>query len=191
MSLAISICLGRASLFHLVSMTATAPGIRTLAQWLAGPAEATTARQRASAVETLAPLRDQRLRFYTLARQISETAGDPDHFVQWATGKPWLAERRWLVVWSTISAVISILLVIGVLLGGLGIVPAAVFRFSLIAIGILIAINMGLTAAMLGPAHAIFSIAMSNRRAVNDYQEIFSAASWLPSGRDGRFDPVS
>ena len=40
--------LGRASLFHLVSMAATAPGIRTLAQWLAGPADQTTARQRAS-----------------------------------------------------------------------------------------------------------------------------------------------
>ena len=174
--------LGRASLFHLVSMTATAPGIRTLAQWLAGPAEAATARQRASAVETLAPLRDQRLRFYTLARQISETSGDPDQFVQWAIGKPWLAERRWLVIWSTISAVIASALVLGLIAGGFALVPADVFRFSLIAIGILIAINMGLTATMLGPAHAIFSIAMSNRRAVNDYEEIFSAASWLPSG---------
>ena len=31
--------LGNASLFHLVSMAATTPGIRTLANWLAGPAE--------------------------------------------------------------------------------------------------------------------------------------------------------
>ncbi len=177
--------LGRASLFHLVSMAATAPGIRTLAQWLAGPADQTTARQRAVAVETLAPLRDQRLRFYTLARQISETSGDPDRFVQWATGEPWLATRRWLVVWSTISAVTAVGLVLAMIAAVIGIAPSVVFRFGLIGIGVLIAVNMGLTALMLGPAHAIFSVAMSNRRAVSDYQEMFSAASWLPSGVDG------
>ncbi|NND96705.1 MAG: DNA mismatch repair protein, partial [Pirellulaceae bacterium] len=35
--------LGHTSLFHFVSMTATAPGIRTLASWLAGTADAGTA----------------------------------------------------------------------------------------------------------------------------------------------------
>ncbi len=173
--------LGRASLYHLVSMAATAPGIRTLAQWLAGPAEATIARSRGEAVEQLAPLRDQRLRFYTLARQIGESAGDPDHFVQWAAGKPWLAERRWLVLWSKLSVVLAVVFVLALVAAGIGVAPRGLIRFSLMAIGLLIAVNVVLTAVMLGPAHAIFSIAMSNRRAVDDYEEIFSAASWLPS----------
>jgi DNA mismatch repair ATPase MutS len=55
----------------------------------------------------------------------------------------------------------------------------------MIGLGALVAINMCLTALMLGPAHAIFSIAMSNRRSVSDYQEIFSAASWLPVPTEG------
>ncbi len=37
---------------------------------------------------------------------------------------------------------------------------------------------------MLGPAHAIFSIAMANRRAVNNYEEIFSSANWLPEPKE-------
>lgn len=172
--------LGRASLFHLVSMAATDPGIRTLAQWLAGPAEAVTAKQRARAVDALSPLREERLRFYTLARQVGESSGDPDHFVQWATGKPWLAERKWLVTWSTVSAVIAGLLVAAIVGGIIGIVPQAMFRFALIAIGVLVALNLTITSLMLGPAHAVFAIAMSNRRAVNDYQEIFAAARWIP-----------
>ena len=56
--------LGGASLFHLVSMAATAPGIRTLATWLAGPADAHIAMARWEAVEALAPLRQQRLRLH-------------------------------------------------------------------------------------------------------------------------------
>jgi predicted ATPase len=172
--------LGPASLFHLVSMTATTPGIRTLADWLAGPAEAQVASERAAAVEALAPLQDERLRFYTLARQVGESTGDPDHFVEWATGEPWLAKRKWLVVWSNGSSVIACVLLAALIVSALGLLPAELFRFSLIAIAALVFINIGLTAAMLGPAHAIFAIAMANRRAVSDYKEIFSAADWLP-----------
>ncbi len=172
--------LGRASLFHLVSMAATAPGIRTLANWLAGPADASVASQRATAVDALAPLRDERLRFYTLARQVAESTGDPEHFVRWATGQPWLSQRRWLVTWATVSTLISSVLVIALVCSGLGWLPAFWFRFSLIGLAALIGINLLLTAAMLGPAHAIFAVAMASRRSVSDYEEIFSAASWLP-----------
>jgi hypothetical protein len=176
--------LGRASLFHLVSMAATRPGIRTLAHWLAGPAEASIATERAAAVDALAPLRDERLRFYTLARQVGESTGDPDHFVDWATGQPWLAKRLWLVTWATLSSLIACVLIAVLFISGFGLLPGDAFRMAMIGIAALIAINLTLTAAMLGPAHAIFSIAMANRRAVNDYEEIFSAASWLPEPAD-------
>ncbi|MDG2220916.1 MAG: MutS family DNA mismatch repair protein [Rubripirellula sp.] len=172
--------LGRASLFHLVSMAATRPGIRTLAHWLAGPADAPIAKERSSAVETLAPMREQRLRFYTLARQVGDSTGDPEHFVEWATGEPWLNRRRWLITWSHLSSILCVVAFLGLALGLLGVLPTAGTRASLIVLGVLIATNLGITAAMLGPAHAIFAIAMSNRQAVNHYQEIFASANWLP-----------
>ncbi|MDA7864553.1 MutS family DNA mismatch repair protein [bacterium] len=173
--------LGNASLFHLVSMAATTPGLRTLANWLAGPAEENDAKQRWIAVNALAPLRDERLRFYTLARQVADSSGDPENFIQWATGPAWLAKRNWLVLWSNASAALAGIFLLLTVVSGFGLLTAQVFIGSLIAMGCLIAINMGLTTLMLGPAHAIFAIAMANRRAVSDYEEIFSSAEWLPN----------
>lgn len=182
--------LGRASLFHLVSMAATTPGIRTLAGWLAGPADSSVAQERAAAVETLAPMRDQRLRFYTLARQVGDSTGDPDHFVQWATDEPWLNRRLWLVTWSNFSSILSIAAFAGLALGLAGVLPTVGTRVSLAVLGVLIVINLGITTAFLAPAHAIFAIAMSNRQAVNHYQEIFSSANWLPKPDDTADSPV-
>ena len=73
----------------------------------------------------------------------------------------------------------GVLLLIAVI-SGLGLLTAQIFIGSLIGMGCLIGINLGLTTLLLGPAHAIFAIAMANRRAVNDYEEIFSSAQWLP-----------
>lgn len=172
--------LGKASLFHLVSMAATASGIKTLANWLAGPAEVSVATERAQAVDALAPLRQQRLRFYTLARQVGDSTGDPEHFVSWVTGEPWLAKRQWLVLWATVSSAASALLITALVVGLIGLWPSIGLRWSLIGIAVLIGFNLLLTAAVLGPAHAIFAIAMANRRAVNNYGEIFASANWLP-----------
>ena len=177
--------LGKASLFHLVSMAATRPGIRTLANWLAGPADATDAEQRWAAVDAMAPLRDERLRFYTVARQVADSTGDPDTFIEWAEGPAWLSERKWLVTWGKITTGLSIVLIACTIVSGLGALPVAVFRWSLIGLAVLIGINLTLTTALLGPAHAIFSIAMANRRAVSDYEEIFSTARWLPDAGNG------
>ena len=173
--------LGHASLFHLISMAATTPGIRTLANWLAGPAEENDAKQRWIAVNALAPMREERLRFYTLARQVADSSGDPENFIKWATGPAWLAKRNWLVVWSNVSVVLSGIFLLLAVISGFGLLTAQIFIGSLIAMGCLIAINMALTTLMLGPAHAIFAIAMANRRAVSDYEEIFSSAEWLPN----------
>ena len=173
--------LGHASLFHLISMAATTPGIQTLANWLAGPAEENDAKQRWIAVNALAPMREERLRFYTLARQVADSSGDPENFIKWATGPAWLAKRNWLVVWSNVSLVLSGIFLLLAVISGFGLLTAQIFIGSLIAMGCLIAINMALTTLMLGPAHAIFAIAMANRRAVSDYEEIFSSAEWLPN----------
>jgi len=179
--------LGDASLFHLVSMTVTAPGIRTMAHWMAGPAEAKVAIERADAAKTMAPKRDQRLRFYTLARQVAESSGDPDRFVGWATGDTWLDKRRWMVGWAKVSTILACLMIVALVLAGTGVLSVEVFRSSLLGLGALTAINLLITTIFLGPAHEIFSIAMSNRRAVDVYQEIFGAASWLPKSRQEGF----
>ena len=176
--------LGRASLFHFISMAATVPGIHTLASWLTQPADATVATDRARAIATLAPMHDQRLRFYTLAREVGESSGDPQSFVAWAGDKPWLDSRKWLIAWANVSALIAVAAIIAVIGIVIGFVPVMILKTSGIVLGALVAINLLLTAAVLGPAHQIFSIAMSNRQAVSRYQELFGAASWLDTPAD-------
>tara|TARA_R110002049_G_scaffold4601_5_gene32038 strand:+ start:60956 stop:62887 length:1932 start_codon:yes stop_codon:yes gene_type:complete len=171
--------LGRASLFHLISMAATVPGVQTLAGWLTEPADAKVALDRRRAIETLAPMREKRLRFYTLARQVGDSSGDPQSFVQWAGEKPWLASRGWLTTWANLSAVIAVVALLAVVGIVAGFLPATMLKSAGAVLGALVAINLLLTAAVLGPAHQIFSIAMSNRQAVSRYQELFSSAQWL------------
>ena len=172
---------GKASLFQLVSMAATTPGIETLARWLAGPALAPVARQRSRALGALAPRREERLRFYTLAREIGQSSGDPRRFVAWATGPSWLDSRRWLWWWANLSAGLAAALVLVLIAALAGIAPGEALKTSAAGLVGLVVVNLGLSAAVLGPAHEIFSIAMANRRAVDDYQELFAAARWLPA----------
>ena len=178
---------GKTSLFHFVSMAGTTAGVRTLAQWLAGSADATVARQRATAVNALAPLRQQRLRFYSLSREVGESSGDPDQFVAWATGAAWLDSRRWLMTWANISALIAIALLIALIVSLTDLLPGDVLKYSGAGLIVLTVVNFGLTGVMLGPVHQIFSIAMSNRQAVGNYQELFHTAESLPDADDVGF----
>lgn len=177
--------LGRVSLFHFVSMAATTPGIRTLAQWLAGTAEETAATERAQAVRSLAPLRDQRIRFYTLAREIGGSSGDPDEFVRWAGDKPWLKSRMWLMTWANLSLLVAAVMVIAIVGSALGILPPVSAKIAGLGLVGLATVNMILTSVMLGPANAIFSVAMSSRQSVANYQELFGAAENLPESESG------
>ena len=179
--------LGKTSLFHLVSITGTTVGLRTLAQWLAGNADATVANQRAEAVKALSPLREERLRFYSLSRDVGESSGDPDQFVQWATGDSWLASRQWLVTWSNLSAGLAVALIIALVLGLFGALPDGADKYCGMGLIVLTLFNFGLTGVMLGPAHQIFAIAMSNRQAVGNYQELFHTAESIPPSEEEGF----
>lgn len=183
--------LGRASLFQLVSMASTTPGIRTLAHWLTGPADAQTAAERRHAIETLAPMREERLRFYSLAGEVGESTGSPDRFQTWATSEPWLDKRRFLLTWANVSVVIAAVLILVVIAGALGIVAANTLKLSLAGLVGLGTLNFLLTGFFLGPAHEIFSIAMANRQSVQHYQELFQSADWLPRPSGAETDSIA
>ena len=148
--------LGKASLFHLTSMTATMPGVRTMASWLAGPAIQATATARSEAIDALAPLRDQRIRFYTLARQVAESTGDPDHFVDWATGDTWLSKRGWLKTWAKLSLWLSIGFIALIIVGALLMASPNLTRVGFGGVLSVIVINIVITTLFLGPSPSDF-----------------------------------
>lgn len=176
--------LGRSSLFQLVSMAGTTIGVRTLANWLTGVADANLARRRSEAVQRLAPRRDQRFRFYSLSAHVGEGTGDPDEFIRWSQSDSWLDKNRWLSNWANVSAILA-MVAIAVLVGSrIGLVPTT---FAQITLGVAVAIvliNVVITTVMLGPVHEIFSIAMASRDSVDEYRELFAAAEWLKDEDD-------
>lgn len=180
---------GSASLFQLVAIVGTTPGAQTLARWLAGPADAVAAQSRFQAVDRLAPKHEERLQFYVTADRIGHSTSSPDRFVQWASGEPWLDQRRWLTLWSNVSAVIALLLVVAligsVVTTGLG----GPVKVTLAAMLGLTLVNFAITGIFLGPANQIFSVAMTTRHSVADFRSLVSAARWTePDSSDADAD---
>ncbi|MEO1524046.1 MAG: MutS family DNA mismatch repair protein [Planctomycetota bacterium] len=177
--------LGDTSLFRLVSMAGTNCGSRAIANWLTGPAVAETAKDRAAAIDHLAPLRKQRREFYALATRVGRSSGDPDSFTNWATGDRWLPKYQWMVAWMNIAMVVSAVAITVLVISRVGMVGPTTARIALIVAGVVAGINILISTVMLGPAHQIFSVAMSGRRSVAEYQELFRAAEWLPESSNG------
>lgn len=180
--------LGKSSLFQWVSMTGTTIGARTLAHWLTGSANAQVATLRSHAVKQLAPQRDQRFRFYALAKHVGEGTGDPDEFIRWSQSDSWLDQRRWLPVWANVSAVLAVVVVLALVLFRIGGLPSTIAQAALILGGAVVAINVLITTVMLGPVHQIFSVAMASRESVDEYRELFAAAEWLQVPSDDNPD---
>lgn len=171
--------LGKSSLFQFVSMAGTTIGVRTLANWLTGVADAQVASGRSAAVKRLALRREERFRFYSLAAHVGEGTGDPDEFIRWSQGESWLNKNSWLAVWSNVSAVVAVISVSMLIVSRLGLIGPTLAQISLIVSVAIILINGGITTLMLGPVHQIFAVAMASRQSVDEYRELFSAAEWL------------
>ncbi|MCM2373756.1 MutS family DNA mismatch repair protein [Aporhodopirellula aestuarii] len=170
---------GDASLFQLVSMAATTPGQRTLANWLTSPVDPNVAQDRHHAVRSLATAREPRLRFYTLAREVGTSTGDPESFVQWASSPAWLPSRRWLNPWANLTAIVSVVCLAALVLATVT-ENRDLTRLSFFALIAIAVVNLLIASIMLGPVAQIFSIAIQSRRSVDDYAELFQSAELLP-----------
>lgn len=180
--------LGRSSLYQMVSMAGTTIGVRTLARWLTSGADQDTATARQHAVETLAPLRDERARFYSLAAHVGEGTGDPDEFLAWAKSDSWLAKNGWLLMWAKLSSVLAVGLFGLLIASRFGVMAPETARILLFATIGLAVVNMIISSVMLGPAHQIFSVAMASRDSVQEYQDLFASAEWLESDKNEATD---
>ncbi|QEG00377.1 DNA mismatch repair protein MutS [Stieleria maiorica] len=183
--------LGKSSLFQFVSMAGTTIGVRTLAHWLTGVADADVARGRSDAVRRLAPRREERFRFYSLAAHVGDGSGDPDEFIRWSQGDSWLEKNGWLSLWANLSAGLATLSLMVLIASRLGVVPTNVAQIALGLAAVLVVVNVLITTVMLGPVHQIFSVAMASRQSVDEYRELFAAAAWLESDEtapDNRLD---
>jgi len=182
---------GQGSLFQLVSLASLGPGLRTLADWLIGPARQETASRRHAAAQRLAPLRSWRVDFYTHARRAADGTADPDHFLRWIQSPSWLQRHPLLSAWSRLSPLILVgLLVVlfAAVVAARGADPEAgsasemLIRWFGIAIAAVVGINLWISTFLLGDVHDIFASALSGRGDVEGYRRMFELCESLPSG---------
>lgn len=95
--------LGHGSLLHLLESTGTRLGEGTLRDWLLTPAEIPTIRERQAAVAELAPLAEWREELVWRGRATGSPSPDPEPFLTWAEGEPFLASRQALLWGARIS----------------------------------------------------------------------------------------
>ncbi len=91
---------GPASLYHLLYPGGTPRGEATLRDWLLAFAAPQDVPERQAAVAELAPRIDLRDALQMAGRLAEGPAPDPEPFLRWAEGEPWLL-RRPVLVWAT------------------------------------------------------------------------------------------
>jgi hypothetical protein len=167
---------GKGSLFQFVSVASTGPGLRTLAQWIIGPAVASDAKLRSEAANSLASQRSLRDQLYNLARRASAATSDPDHFLRWITAPSWLSRHQWMTVWACVCPLLSIVFAILFFV----LADEANAKAAGIALGIVVCINALISTFLLGEVHEIFASALAGRGHVEGYRQMFELSGELP-----------
>ncbi len=88
---------GRASLAHLLGTVASPPGTERLARWLIEPASPEEVRRRQEAVQELAGKLELRQELEGRGAALEGEKLDPEPFLSWAEGSPWLLGKSWLL----------------------------------------------------------------------------------------------
>ena len=125
---------GQASVFHLLYPGGTALGETTLRAWLLAAASPMVARERQEAVGELAARIDLRDDLVAGGRLTAGTAPDPERFLRWAEGEPWLL-RQGALLWG--ARIMPPLLWLSLGLWLTGIVTVPLYLLCLLAIEII------------------------------------------------------
>lgn len=104
----------RASLSQLLSTVWTPQGRATLTGWLREGSDPEEIVLRQQAVAELSPLIELRQELELRGRQLWERGAppDPELFLQWAEGDPWLLRRPWLIWITRLLAVVALTLAV-------------------------------------------------------------------------------
>ncbi|HEU0114276.1 MAG TPA: hypothetical protein VFQ80_06360, partial [Thermomicrobiales bacterium] len=161
---------GRASLTHLIDTTETEAGAQTLAAWLLAPADPPTVRRRQEAGRDLAPRLELRQAIALNGRLAAGERRDPEPFLAWAEGEPWLARRPWLRVWAWLGPALLLAAIVAQLAGAI----AWPLWIALFIVNILVAQGPA------RPASAIVATVGERSRALAGYADTFALLAEAP-----------
>ncbi len=161
--------LGEVSLYRLTGGAYTARGNQILARWLLAPAGPEEIAARQEMVSTLRDQTDLLLDMRLLTRGLSGKASDPEPFLAWAEGSPWL-EKHPLVLWT--ARVLGLLPISLGLCSVFGWIHAPLWLLAMI-------VNLGFTGLFASRIHRIFDAVSVHKGRVEHYSSLFRFVAGL------------
>jgi len=155
---------GRASVFQLLGTVTTPPGMTTLRDWLLGPAAPAVIRERQPAVAELAPLVDFRDELTLRGRLMGAAPPDPEPFLAWAEGEPWLTRQRAVLWLSRLGPALACGLLVAQFVG---LVPYPLWLLAVLG-------NFALSQTRGGQVERLLDHVSAQASAVEAYAELFT-----------------
>jgi predicted ATPase len=165
---------GHASLFHLISQAHTPFGRETLRDWLLTPASPVDIADRQRAVAFLATAGSVREEIDLRGRMLGAHDQSTLAFVAWAESSPLLSARPWLKLFTRLSALVVLL----VLLAALSrLVDPSLAFLSITAVAVL---HLVLIAIYGGRIHDVLDRVASRSHDIRQYRPLFETIAALP-----------
>ncbi|MCP4675511.1 MAG: hypothetical protein GY854_08395 [Deltaproteobacteria bacterium] len=161
--------LGRASLYRLTGGAYTNRGQYMLANWLLAPADPTEIADRQELVLALRGQTDVLLDMRLLTQGLDRKPSDPEPFLAWAEGSPWL-QKHPLVLWT--ARVLGLLPIILGLCSVFGWIQAPLWLLAMI-------VNLGFTGLFASRIHRIFDAVSVHKGRMEHYSSLFRFVSRL------------
>ena len=155
------------SIFKLLGITRTPLGTETLTSWISSGAPADEVAIRQEAVKELAPKIEWREDFQMRCDQLSGSHANPTSFVDWSKSKNWFQGREWLLMFTRVTSMCSIVLIDCILFQ---ILPLMISATSLIVV---MAINFTMSVFYSGPIHEEFNKISTHANESRGFVELF------------------
>jgi len=165
---------GSRSVFQWLSVAYTPMGKSTLRDWLMTPASGTIVEARQRVVQALAREFEWREQLQLHGAQLGPLAIDTKHFVDWANGKEWLAQRPWL---KWVARALPFVLMVLAIASWLQVLPTGIVVPILV---IILLLNIALSVMYTGEIHNIFDTVAGHSDQVWHYRQMLLVATQLP-----------
>lgn len=163
------------SVYKLLGIVRTPSGVETLREWIITGASVDEVKRRQDAVAELKPELDWREKFWLKCQQLSSGGSGPREFVQWCESDHWFDRRGWLLWVTRVTALVSIVSLIGIFTG---------FGIALPILGVSCLINFVLSIFYAGTIHDSFNKVSTRADEANLYLTLFDRVATYPANSE-------
>ncbi len=166
------------SIYKLLGTVRTPSGIETLRDWIIEGTSPDEIGLRQQAVAELKSEFDWRLKFAMRCEQLYNARSGAGGFVQWAESSNWLVKQNWLLWLSRLTGIVSLLAILGLILGLMPLQTGGIVL--LVTCGI----NFLMSVIFAGSLHDIFNQISSEANEAFHFVNLFDRIARYPAQSD-------